>query len=261
MNIDDKIAKALQDAGENIEVNEWLMTKIKADLNNEKGQRERSTMKKKYMKWAAVGAVLFMTSTAAYAVGNLANIEGHVNHNQDMKEPPSVSMLNEKVGYAPQYVEVFSNGWTFERASVVKNSNNDENGVATQEWESVDFQYTKKGVPNGNWVSLSASNVSVSATYEGETVQIGNQQEPVQAVYTEQKYKFVPPNYQPTEEDKIAEANGSLAISYGSSEIEEQTMRTLSWNYNGIEYQLITNYAEVDRNALLDMSEEILAAK
>ena len=85
------------EAGENIEADEWLMKRIKADIAQKKSQGERMTMKRKHMKWVAVGAMLLMTSTAAYAISTQSYV-GHSYHNQDMTTPPSVSELNEKVG-------------------------------------------------------------------------------------------------------------------------------------------------------------------
>lgn len=260
MNIDDKIANALQEAGEMIEVNEWMLAKMKANLMREKQQKERSIMKKKHIKWLAVGAVLLMTSTAAYAVSNLSNHEMHVNHNQDITEPPSASLLNEKVGYAPQYVEAFTNGWAFKSVSIVKNSADVQENGDVQEWQSLDFSYTKKGAGD-TWVSLSTDKESAYGIPEGETVRLASGADSQEAVYVEQKFKFVPPSYEPTEADKIAEENGSLTISYGADKIEEEAMRYVTWVKDGIVYQLMTNCTDVDRTALLTMSEEVLAAK
>lgn len=258
MNMDEKITKALHKAGENIVADEWLMARIKQDIINEQ-RGERIIMKRKHMKWIAVGAMLLMTSTAAYAVTNLSNHEGHTYHDQDFKEPPSVSQMNEKVGYAPQYVEQFSNGWAFERASIICNQSSDEETAATQEWKSIDFNYQSK--TEEGWVSLSTTNVPANNLFEGETVQLKAQEGTISGIYSEQKFKFVPPNYELTKADKAAEANGSLVISYGSTEIEEEVIRNLTWKNNGIDYQLFTNCAEVDRNALQDMANEVLAAK
>ena len=257
MNIDEKITQVLHEAGENIKADEWLMTRIKQDIINEKRQGERTIMKKKHIKWIAVGAMLLMTSTAAYAVTNLSNHEGHTYHNQDFKEPPTVSQMNEKVGYAPQYVEQFSNGWTFENASIVYNQSSDNEPANTQEWKSIDFNYKNQSI-KGGWVTLSTTNMPYHNLSEGETVQLEAQQGNLSGLYFEQKFKFVPPNYALTEADKAAEANGSLVISYGSAEVKEEVMRNIIWQNNGVSYQLFTNCSEVDRNVLLDMANEIL---
>ena len=50
MHMDEKIAKALHEAGENIEADEWLMRRIKADIAQRKSQGERTIMKRKHMK-------------------------------------------------------------------------------------------------------------------------------------------------------------------------------------------------------------------
>lgn len=258
MHMDEKIAKALHEAGENIETDEWLMTRIKADIAQEKRQGERTTMKRKHMKWIAVGAMLLMTSTAAYAVSNLTDITSHVYHDQDMTTPPSVTGLNEKVGYAPQYVEEFANGWTFKNASVVENSGEDQASAETQSWKSVDFNY-KNSSARKDWLTLSTTNVPGTEPFSGEKIEIDSQQGTIEAVYFEQRFKFVPPNYELTEADKAAEANGSLAISYGSDKIEEEPMKNLCWQKDGIDYQLVTNSATLDRDEMLTMAEEIIA--
>lgn len=257
MHMDEKIAKALHEAGENIEADEWLMRRIKADIAQRKSQGERTIMKRKHMKWVAVGAMLLMTSTAAYAISTQTHT-GHSYHDQDLTTPPSVSELNEKVGYAPQYIEAFSNGWTFESASIVNNETDDQDSAADQTWKSIDFNY-KNAAAGKTWVVLSTTNVPSTTPYPGEKVQLTTQEGNISAVYFEQKFKFVPPSYELSEEDKAAEANGSLVISYGSDKVKEEVMYNVCWESAGIAYQLLTNSPTLDRDALLAMAEEIVA--
>ena len=62
-----------------------------------------------------------------------------------------------------------------------------------------------------------------------------------------------------SEEEKIAEANGTLAISYGSDKIKEEVMYNVCWQNGGIEYQLLTNSPDLGRSDLLTMAEEIVS--
>lgn len=48
----------------------------------------------------------------------------------------------------------------------------------------------------------------------------------------EQVYKFVPGNYEPTEEDMQAAENNALVLSYGGNGISVENVQSLQW-YDG----------------------------
>ena len=71
--------------------------------------------------------------------------------------------------------------------------------------------------------------------------------------------KFVPPDYEKTDEDIAREKNGTIQISYGSDTIEESTYARATFMTGGAQYTLL---AEGDKqpsqDELMDMAEEML---
>ena len=71
--------------------------------------------------------------------------------------------------------------------------------------------------------------------------------------------KFVPPDYEKTEEDIALESEGNFQISYGSDSIEEHSYVSASFEKDGIQYTLLAdgdNQPSLDE--LMDMAAEML---
>lgn len=57
--------------------------------------------------------------------------------------------------------------------------------------------------------------------------------------YTRDQYRFVPPDYQASEEEKAKEAAGELYISYGSDTVTDQVAQSMLWK-DGEKVYIIT---------------------
>ena len=71
--------------------------------------------------------------------------------------------------------------------------------------------------------------------------------------------KFVPPDYEKTEEDIALESEGNFQISYGSDSIKEHSYVSASFEKDGIQYTLLAdgdNQPSLDE--LMDMAAEML---
>lgn len=66
--------------------------------------------------------------------------------------------------------------------------------------------------------------------YEGRTL-----------LYKEDQYLFVPPEYEPSEEELKAQDAGELYISYGSNEVEHNTIHFMQWDDDGSRYLLMAS--------------------
>ena len=56
--------------------------------------------------------------------------------------------------------------------------------------------------------------------------------------YFQNTYKFVPADYQETEEDKAMEAAGDYFISYGNDKVEVRESSSVQWEKDGISYMI-----------------------
>lgn len=57
--------------------------------------------------------------------------------------------------------------------------------------------------------------------------------------YTRDQYRFVPPDYQASDEEKAKEAAGELYISYGSDTVTDQVAQSMLWK-DGEKVYIIT---------------------
>jgi hypothetical protein len=77
-------------------------------------------------------------------------------------------------------------------------------------------------------------------------------------IYT---YKFVPADYELTEEDIANEAKDNYYISYGSDEVEITQSAGVTWTKDGISYNLAGMDLDLTGDEMFDMAEEILGAR
>ena len=80
----------------------------------------------------------------------------------------------------------------------------------------------------------------------------------VTLAFRDTAYLFVPPDYQPTDEEKQQERAGELAISYGSDEVENRQFQSVSWRQDGVEYSLYGFDTGLDSEEMLSMAAELV---
>ena len=73
--------------------------------------------------------------------------------------------------------------------------------------------------------------------------------------------KFVPANYELTEEDKKAQEAGNFDLAYGSDEIEITTSCMVEWDMDGQGYSLFKFGEELSAEEMFAMAEEIIDAQ
>ena len=75
--------------------------------------------------------------------------------------------------------------------------------------------------------------------------------------YYQDVYRFVPEDYQPSEEEKEWSNQPGHYISYGSDEVREQIASFLLWTENGINYSIM-DWNTVEPDVLFAMAEEMI---
>ena len=75
--------------------------------------------------------------------------------------------------------------------------------------------------------------------------------------YMKNDYLFLPPDEEPTAEEVAAQDAGTLFISYGSDEREEQTSYSLWWNVDGQGYSLLGFDLDLSAQEMVDMAAQI----
>lgn len=155
-------------------------------------------------------------------------------------------------------VETFSNGYTFETMSVADCVDTDEDDNVIREYKGITIGYKKGNNPiyldtypvNPNEVATEERNALDTATIDG-----------VKVSYYNDTFKFVPPDYELTDEDRINEKRDNYTISYGSDQVRETVISTVSWVQDDVSYVLQSLNGEIPSETLFSMAKEIITAK
>ena len=80
----------------------------------------------------------------------------------------------------------------------------------------------------------------------------------VTLTYRDAHYRFVPPDYQPTDEEEQMEKNGELVISYGSDEVTDEQFQSVCWEKDSVTYLLSGFDTGLDAQTMFNMAAEII---
>jgi len=210
---------------------------------------------KKLVIGAAVGCLLVSGGVAA--AGHAVSFSSHSWVTDAYRSYGDMDKAQEELGYHADTVEEFSNGYRFERMSVDDVNGEDEQGNVIYTYKSLGIHYEKGKEPS---VSLYVAKPleAVVRTGEPEAVrQVGE----ITVYYDSTTYKFVPPDYELTNEDKVNLERDDFTISYGSSKVEEQKSSDVTWDKGGIHYHLLGFDVKMSPEEMLDMAEEVITGQ
>jgi len=209
------------------------------------------------LKKAAVIAVAIclLLPAAAFAVGHISSYVSHSDSRDAYTVMPTANELTQELGFVPKTIDAFDNGFSFEKAYIVNTKGLDDNDATVEEFKEIDYSYK---AADGQKINLSISKPPV----QEEPVNDPNAQittfNGIDLTYSAQNYRFVPPDYQLTEEDKAAEASGEVVFSYGSDEVTDSAMQFLSWSDAGINYLLLAQDTNLTQDDFINMAKEII---
>lgn len=211
-------------------------------------------MKKGIMKKTIVtlAAICVLGSITAFAVEKITGITSHTNRNDAVYTYEQALELQKNYGPAISFPEKFSNGYTFSSA-------------VPEYYETTDNNGNKVG-SGSNLSVIYAKDDKESVTFSAE-VDLGESEAPTDETVmdngtTLRLYKtinkFVPVNYELTEEDKKAQEAGHFNLAYGSDKVEIQTSYMVEWDIDGQGYSLFKFGDDLSSDELFAMAEEII---
>ncbi len=244
MYMDNKIRAALEYAAKDIAPKENMLSDI-----TERYEKECLKMKKiKPVRVLAVCAVMCAAiSGIAIGAGKIASTESHSSHYEDINHYPTLDELKNIIDYTPVYPKKLGDH-EFESCVPVHSTERDENKNAVRDYTGMNFSYKTE---NG-FLNLDTKPGSVTDTEGSESVDYNG----VTLYYRSDVYKFVPPDYKLTEEDKELQEKGELVISYGSKDIEINTMLSVVWNKDGVGYCLIASDPAEDKDEFIALAKQ-----
>lgn len=235
--LDILIQQTLRDQAESVSMSESGKSRIYQAISDCSKEDYRMRISGKQKLVAAVAAMCLLGSMAALGAGKIIGYRSGHNAN----EPEYVSFadmgrVRDEAGFEVKAAEQFDNGFVFDKGYLIYTDAVDESGAVVDTFPEVSVYY-KKGDS-----SLTLNIEKVRPEWEksltGNPVDISYGD--LTLTYREDHYKFVPPDYELTQEDQNAIDAGEMYLSYGSSEVELKDFHFLTWDEAGIHYSLMS---------------------
>lgn len=219
-------------------------------------EKENETMKnKKRIRYLILAAALIcLLSVTAYAAG-LLNIHSYQSgSSKNYEQYSDLDRAYAQAGFRAIIPEGFSNGFRFEKAKVQNVEAMDENNslVMTLQ-ELVAFYKNQQGQYLNLRASLDLEGLPRDDRAPTSTKTVGD----VELNFYRDEYKFVPEDYQPSEEEQEWASQPGHYISYGSDEVQERVATFLCWTENGIRYSIL-DWNTMEPEAMFEMAEEMI---
>ena len=233
---------------------------LKERIDTEILERQKEAdMKHFSVKKLVIGVVAgcLLVSGGVFATGHAVSLSSHSYLGDGYKSFSDLDKAEAELGYQVDAVETFENGYRFEEMVVTDVQGVDESGNPVYTFKGMDIRYDRGGAPSVV-VSIEKPVETQTRTKEPQAVrQVGE----ITVYYDTQIYKFVPPSYELTEEDKAKQESGELLISYGNNKLEVLTSHDVTWEKGGIHYHILGFDVNLSAEEMLDMAEEIIGTK
>lgn len=248
------IKKALEIECQDVAASQTLKEKIDEEIWN--NQKEAEAMKHLSVKKLIIGvaAVCLLVGGGTYAAGHASYLVSHSYLGDAYTGYDEMDAAQKELGYEVDTVETFSNGYSFTNMSVDDVTGKDDDGNAVYSYKEMMINYDKAGSS-----SIYLSICRPVEAYVGEktpdaTAECGD----ITLYYNEYTYKFVPPDYELTEEDKANEEKDNYYISYGSSEVQIKKSQGVTWEKDGVSYNLAGFELNLSAEEMFDMAEQVI---
>ena len=189
----------------------------------------------------------------AFAAGGFGSITSHSWANQRMSLAQTQQHM-EQAGVEftlPECIGDFAFSYGYDADTLAESAAGEREQV-----KEVNAEYEKDGV------TLDFSAHTAYTVFDGEddpyAPDVERDVNGVTLAFRDTAYLFVPPDYQPTDEEKQQERAGELAISYGSDQVENTQFQSVSWTQDGVEYSLSGFDTGLDSEEMLSMAAELV---
>ena len=203
----------------------------------------------------AVAVITVLGTVTAVASGKITRLISSSNNTDSYTIAQLREEALDQMKVSPKIPESLSSEMSFKEGYItnVKGLGDDNNQVLEYPEVCADYGNTKR--------------VTLTSHVHQEALAEENDQAAKKEVYhnvtitvSTLNYLFLPPDQEPSAEDKKLEQEGKLMISYGSSEEERKVFKMVSWSENGIDYLLYT-FDDFDLDSLSGMARGIIDMK
>lgn len=217
-----------------------------------KKNKEEHQMKSRHVKRAIVlaAAAVALIGTVCMAAGKAKIFYGSSSPENASKNFSDLTAYEEEVQVSTNAVERFSNGYQFLEMNTSHREDRDEEDRTLREYESIQITYEKDGTKVNYYVSPGLGDIQEGAAEvleeDGQTY-----------FYHEMTNKFVPADYEPTEEELAQVEAGTLNIGYGSDQVEVKVSGSIYWQKDGCTYSLFGFDTGMAAQEFLQMAQEV----
>ncbi len=214
---------------------EQILRKIHGEIHGTEERRRIMKFSKKKMVVLAAAALMVFGSVSAVAAGKIVGLQSYRGQEHRLRtaeeaEKKAGQMFGADVVIPQQLDEelIFHSAYKTEVEAI------DESGCVAGTYPEIGISYgTSEGVTLSIrptellGVQLEETEADRQEVYDGIELQMN-----------EDQYLFLPPDAEPSAEDKKLNEEGKLSISYGSDEPERRTFASVSWDMDGVNYSL-----------------------
>ena len=221
-------------------------------------EKENQTMKNKkrtvYILLAA--AIICLMSITAYAAG-LLNIHSYFSGSSKIYDEYSdIGHALAQVGLQAEIPEAFTNGFRFHSAEVQDWDAMDENGEQVLTFKELIAYYKDE---QGKMLALRLRGNLEELPKDERTPVSEKTVGGVELKFYRSIYRFVPEDYQLSQEEKEWANQPGHYVSYGADEIQEKIASFLLWTENGISYSIMNlGWDAFESDTLFMMAEEMI---
>lgn len=250
---EEKVDMILKSALSPVTPDERMNQRLKQELEGKK--MKKFNMKKVVICVAACCLLLGTVSIASSGIISYTTVHSWAFGERDFSK---LEKLEEKAGFSVKAVEQFQNGYQFSDMSIDHNADHDENGNVIGQYKGIDFSYKKQGEDMLYMNTQLAETAYEEMEREPDVVQVI---ENIEVKYYLDTYKWVPGDYELTDEDKKNMEKDNYFISMGASEVSENQVSGVSWIQDGIYYHIGNVYGKTEPDILFKMAEELIMAE
>lgn len=224
-------------------------------------EREGKNMKKWKLPKVAVIAVtvIALTGGVAYAAGTISSTSVGSSIFDYKYTYEKLDKIYDKAGFEGYIIEEFSNGYSFDKAAVLKVNGQDENLNNVKSWNEIDVKYENA---QGDEIGLALDeSINTGETEDDRTPSSSRDINGIIVKYNEDEYVFLPGNMEnnvPEEIKKRAENDEHYIISYGSDEEEHSTFTSINFVKDDVYYLIYGQNTTLSEDDFYSMAEEII---
>lgn len=254
--LEERIRETLKNKADSVHVDaldrQRIQVKVYERLEEENRMKHRNWKK----VIVAAAAICVLGSITAMALGRATVSVSHSSKNDAVHDYAQAVSMQNGFDKNVKSVEKFSNGYQFSEAVPTYGDERDEKGNILSERTYMTYTYEKDGLDS---VMLNGYRSTMAeGTQPDQTMTLENG---VELKYSKMRNKFVPVDYEPTEEELALSEAGKLNIGYGSDEVEEMNSCSVIWKEGEITYVLFSFEDSLSGDEMLQMAKEVVESR